>query len=71
MGAKKVQTETITKLGLNQRLWTKQEATDFFQISRSTFNLYLAQGKIPYVRIGKHIRFIPEQLMASAKRMQT
>lgn len=70
MGAKKV--EKIDKkepsLQSNQRLWSKEEAREFLQLPSSTFNLYLAKGSIPYLKIGKHVRFLPEQLMAWAKK---
>lgn len=70
MGSKKnTETEKENILPLNQRLWTKVEARAYLNIPSSTFELYLAQGKIPKVRIGRHIRFIPEQLMAAVKKL--
>lgn len=50
------------------KLWTKEEARAFLQLPASTFNLYLAKGDIPALKIGKHVRFIPDQLLAWAKK---
>jgi excisionase family DNA binding protein len=50
------------------QLWKKEDAIAYLQIPYSTFNLHLAKGDIPHVRIGKHIRFIPEQLVAWVKK---
>lgn len=67
MGAKKIVTQK-TQLDNSERLWDKETARDFIGIPRSSFDLYFARGEIPHLKIGKHIRFIPEQLMAWAKK---
>lgn len=55
-------------LPLNERLWTTDEARDFLQISKATFYRLIATEKLPSLRIGSQTRFIPEQLMAWAKK---
>lgn len=70
MGAKRVEKKDKKEASLqqNQRLWNKEEAREFLQLPMSTFNLYLAKGDIPALKIGKHVRFLPDQLMAWAKK---
>lgn len=55
-------------LPLNDRLWTQEEAMDFLQISKATFYRLLASEKLPSLKVGNKNRFIPEQLMAWAKK---
>jgi excisionase family DNA binding protein len=64
----KMGTESKKPLETRERLWTTDEAMEFFQVKRSKFYLMLATEDIPRLRIGGQVRFIPEQLLAWAKK---
>lgn len=66
--SKDKKTVVKTQLPINDRLWTQDEAREFLQISRSSFYRLLASENLPSLKIGNKTRFIPEQLMAWAKK---
>lgn len=65
--AKKKQNDEAKELPTD-RLWKVEDAIAYLDIPRSTFYMLMANGKIPKIKIGKHTRFLPEQIQAWAKK---
>jgi excisionase family DNA binding protein len=66
MGA--VKKEKVQTLDVNQRLWTSDEAMQFLGVKKTKFYELMATDSLPRLKIGGQIRFIPDQLLAWAKR---
>jgi excisionase family DNA binding protein len=52
-----------------ERLWTVEDVMEFSGLPRSTINLYIATSRIPSLKIGKHRRFVPEEIRKWIKRI--
>ncbi len=54
----------------NERLWTEAEAAEFLGFSfRGTIDLRNA-GKLPFLRLGRSIRYRPASLRAYVERLE-
>lgn len=52
-----------------RELWTIDDLMAFLKLPRSTTYLLVAEGKIPSVRLGKHRRFIPDEVEVALRKM--
>lgn len=52
-----------------RELWTIVELQNYLKLPRATTYLLVAQGKIPCVRLGKHRRFIPDEVETALRKM--
>jgi excisionase family DNA binding protein len=43
-------------------LWTKQDVADKYQVGYRTVDWWMATGKIPYAKIGRLVRFFPDDV---------
>lgn len=50
-------------------LWTLKQLSEYLQLPDSTTYMLVAQGKIPVVKLGKHRRFIPEEVEKALRKM--
>ncbi|RJP50483.1 MAG: DNA-binding protein [Anaerolineaceae bacterium] len=53
----------------HRELWTIKEVIEYLRLPKSTVNLYVAQGKIPSFKVGRHRRFIPEEVEKAVRKM--
>lgn len=53
----------------HRELWTLDELLGYLKMPRSTVQLYIAQQKIPSIKIGRHRRFIPDEVERALKRL--
>ena len=51
----------------SQRLSTPQELADFLVISRDQLRRLIREGVIPYVRIGRDLRFDVREVLAALR----
>lgn len=49
--------------------WTMEQLSEYLQLPLSTAYQLVAQGKIPVVKLGKHRRFIPEEVERALRKM--
>ncbi len=49
--------------------WTIEQLQAYLQLPRSTVYLLVAEGKIPVVKLGKHRRFIPDEVETALRKM--
>lgn len=52
-----------------KQLWTIEQLQDYLQLPRSTTYLLVAEGKIPSIRLGKHRRFLPDEVEAAIRKL--
>lgn len=52
-----------------RELWTIDQLSAYLQLPRSTTYMLVAEGRIPSVRLGKHRRFIPDDVELAIKRL--
>ncbi len=52
-----------------RELWTIDELQAYLKLPRSTTYLLVAEGKIPSVRLGKHRRFIPDEVETALRKL--
>lgn len=52
-----------------RELWTIEELQNYLKLPRSTVYLLVAEGKIPVVKLGKHRRFIPDEVESALRRL--
>ncbi len=45
-----------------ERLWNDREVAEVLGIGYSTLQLWKKQRKIPYIKIGKHTKFVPSEI---------
>lgn len=50
-------------------LWTIGDLINYLKLPRSTVYLLVAEGKIPVVKLGKHRRFIPEEVESAIRKL--
>lgn len=50
-------------------LWTLDDLASFLKLPRSSAHLLVATGKIPKVKLGKHLRFIPDEVESALRKM--
>lgn len=53
----------------HRELWTIKEVVEYLKVPKSTVYLYMAQGKIPSIRVGRHRRFIPDEVERAIKKL--
>jgi len=51
-----------SEISANEALWTVREAAAFLRLGRNTVYEWAASGKLPSVRLGSRIRFLPSAL---------
>lgn len=52
-----------------RELWTMDELIAYLKIPRSTVYMYVAMEKIPSIKIGRHKRFIPDEVERAIKKL--
>jgi excisionase family DNA binding protein len=52
-----------------RELWTFQELQGYLKLPRSTIYMLVAEGKIPSVRLGKHRRFMPDEVETALRKL--
>lgn len=50
-------------------LWTIEDLKSYLKLPKSTVYMLVAEGKIPVVKLGKHRRFIPDEVELALKRL--
>jgi excisionase family DNA binding protein len=50
------------EIALAEPLWTVREAAAFLHLGRNTVYEWAASGKLPSLRLGSRIRFLPSAL---------
>lgn len=54
-------------VGLGVRLWTLDDVSAYLQIPKGTLYQWRCRGEgPPCIRMGKHLRYVPEQVVAWA-----
>lgn len=51
-----------------RELWTFDELLAYLKIPRSTAYQYIAAGEIPFIQMGRHKRFIPDEVERAIRR---
>ncbi len=51
-----------SEINANEALWTVREAATFLRLGRNTVYEWAASGKLPSLRLGSRIRFLPSAL---------
>ena len=51
-----------SEINANEALWTVREAATFLRLGRNTVYEWAASGKLPSLRLGSRIRFLPSTL---------
>lgn len=52
-----------------RELWTFEELKAYLKIPRSNIYQLIAEEKIPFIQIGRHKRFIPEDIERAIRRL--
>ena len=52
-----------------EQLWDIKDLQAYCKIPRSTLMLYIAREQIPSVKIGRHRRFIPDEVRKALKKL--
>ena len=47
---------------MSPALWDKMQVAEYLKVSKATINVWVALGFIPYFRIGRLIRFNPDEI---------
>lgn len=50
-------------------LWTFDELIQYLKIPKTTAYYYMATGKIPYIQLGRHRRFLPDDVEKALKKL--
>lgn len=48
---------------MSSQLMTLEECSKFLSVSRKTIYYWVSRSEIPFVRVGRHLRFQPETLV--------
>ena len=51
-----------SEINANEALWTVREAAAFLRLGRNTVYEWAASGKLPSLRLGSRVRFLPSAL---------
>ena len=51
-----------SEINANEALWTVREAAAFLRLGRNTLYEWAASGKLPSLRLGSRVRFLPSAL---------
>ena len=51
-----------SEINANEALWTVREAAAFLKLGRNTVYEWAASGKLPSLRLGSRVRFLPSAL---------
>jgi excisionase family DNA binding protein len=54
-----------------RELWTMLDLQTYLKVPRSTVYHYVATGRIPYVQIGRHRRFVPDDVERAIRKLPT
>ena len=65
--ARKIKEKRPVDLKGVRQLWDFEDLMTYLKIPRSTVRMYIAMEKIPCVRIGRHLRFVPEEIERMVK----
>lgn len=52
-----------------RELWTFEELQAYLKIPRATVYHYVAIGRIPFVQIGRHRRFVPDEVERALRKL--
>ena len=52
-----------------KELWTFDELLSYLKIPKTTAYYYMATGKIPYVQLGRHRRFLPDEVERALRKL--
>lgn len=52
-----------------RELWRFDDLLAYLKIPRSTVYQLIATGKIPYVQVGRHKRFVPDDVERAIRKM--
>ena len=55
---------------MEDKLITKKEAAEFLNVSLSTINRYMKDGKIRFIKLGRQVRFNKENLIEDIQQQQ-
>ncbi len=55
---------------IQRELWTIDELIKYLKVPRSTAYEYIAMGKIPFIQLGRHKRFVPDDVERAIKRFK-
>ena len=53
----------------HRELWTIDQVIAYLKVPRSTVYEYVAMEKIPSVKIGRHRRFIPDEVEKAIRKL--
>lgn len=59
----------MTAAKKERELWTIEELQNYLKLPRSTTYLLVAEGKIPCIKLGKHRRFMPEEVEIALRKL--
>jgi len=51
-----------SEINANEALWTVREAAAFLRLGRNTVYEWAASGKLPSLRLGSRVQFLPSAL---------
>jgi hypothetical protein len=54
--------QDISQNGTDEKLWDKKQTAGHARFSLRKLDYLIQAGLIPYVKIGKHVRFIPRDV---------
>jgi excisionase family DNA binding protein len=54
-----------------RELWTMTDLIAYLKVPRATAYYYISIGKIPFVQIGRHKRFVPDDVERAVKKLPT
>lgn len=52
-----------------RELWTIADLINYLKLPRSTTYMLVAEGKIPSIRLGKHRRFMPDEVETALRKL--
>jgi len=69
MGAKKVRHAVYPVESSRDPLWTFHDLQAFLRMPKSTLMFHVAQGTIPSVKLGRHRRFIKDEVIKALRKL--
>lgn len=52
-----------------EHLWDFKELQAFLKMPRTTLMFHIAKGTIPSVKLGRHRRFIPDEVLKALRKL--
>lgn len=46
----------------NEKLWTIDDVAEYFRVKPSVVKYWITSERLPCLKIGKHVRFDPEEI---------